>query len=143
MNIFDLFSQAQAGGIPPIFNELDIKTEFEDLEAIQQLVSKFPKLSGQPQEWERTVRIVHAISSLEHYLRWMEHPIHINEFKDKYGHVYLQSRTSVKDESGKTKWISAYVGSLKEYPKGVEDPQALKKGKSLIRKKIKKYFGIL
>jgi hypothetical protein len=43
---------------------------------------------------------------------------------------------------GKTKWVNAYVGTFKQYPKGVNDPEAIKKGQILIRQKIKGNFGI-
>ena len=45
-----------------------------------------------------------------------------------------------EDDKGKTKWLNAYVGSVKKFPKGENDPEALALGKILIRKKLIKYY---
>ena len=64
------------------------------------------------------------------------------QFKDKNNNKFLQARTTFKNQVGKTKWVNAYVGTFKQYPKGVNDPEAIKKGQILIRQKIKGHFGI-
>jgi hypothetical protein len=129
------------GTLPPVFNNLDYKIEQEDKIQIEGILSKINKLV-QPSDVSKITAVLDNLTILEKYIKWMEHHIYLNEFKDKYGNKYLQGRTSIKDSDGKTQWISAYVGAINDYPKGVEDPEALKKAKPLIRAKLKKYYGI-
>ncbi len=142
MQIIDLLTRVHGGTIPSIFKELNSKLEFDDYNAVANLVADFPKLMGKDEELGLVTRVLSRLVKLENYLNWIEYPIHINEFKDKYGNTYLQARTSIKDEFGKTKWVNSYIGALKDFPKGINDSEALKKGKTLIRKKLKKYFDL-
>jgi hypothetical protein len=54
----------------------------------------------------------------------------------------LHARTSLKDAFGRTKWISAYLGSVQNFEKGENDPIALKKGKELIREKLRTFYKL-
>ena len=157
MNIYTNYATIYAGRVPDIFDEL--VPESEEYIAVKKLVDNVKSLlldddklalsEEQLKNYKERSRYsifleatINMISIMK-YIKWMEHPIHINEYKDKYGNVYLQARTSIKDKSNKKKWVNAYVGSLKEYPKGVLDAYAIKKGKGLIRQKLKKYFEII
>lgn len=142
MQIIDLLTRVHGGSLPSIFKELDFKSESSEYDAITDLVADFPKLIGDDEEFRLVIKVLSKLTKLENYLKWIEHPIHINEFKDKYGNTYLQARTSIKDLVGKTKWVNAYIGTLKDFPKGIDDVEASKKGKILIRKKLKKYFDL-
>jgi hypothetical protein len=85
----------------------------------------------------------HIITILEEYMRFLKHPVHINEFKDKYGNKFIQARTSLMDKSTKKlKNISAYVGSYTDYPKGIQSPEAILKGRMLARKKLEAFFQL-
>ena len=76
-------------------------------------------------------------------MRFLKHPVHINEFKDKYGNKFIQARTSLMDKSTKKlKNISAYVGSYTDYPKGIQSPEAILKGRMLARKKLEAFFQL-
>lgn len=81
------------------------------------------------------------LSKLENYEKFLNHPIHINEFKDKYGNVFLQARASYNME-GKIKYLNAYVGALGDYTKGNKDKAAIRKGKTLLRAKLKDIYKI-
>jgi len=156
MDDVPLFYSIYITGVPYIFD--DLGAESEEFSAVQEYVDQIRSLindgvqlglkkeeikNDQPTSTRLLVgRVIGLLSIIKNYIKWMEHPIHINEFKDKYGHIYLQARSSIKDEKNKTQWVNAYVGSLKEYPKGIEDFEAIKKGKFLMRKKLKKYFNI-
>lgn len=142
MDSISLFASVHTGTIPPVFNQLDYKLEFEDRERIASLVSVFPTLIKSPEDLKLIMQVLNNLQTLEQYQKWIEHPIYLNEFNDKYGNVYIQARTSIKGPDGKTKWVSTYVGSLNDYPKGTTDPEALEKVKPLIRQKLKKYFGL-
>ena len=142
MDIALLFSSVHNGTTPPIFNQLDYKLELDDKDKIASLVSQFPSLIKDGKDFKLITRVLHHLLTLEQYQKWIEHPIYLNEFKDKYENKYIQARTSIKDADGNTKWISAYIGSLNDYPKGIKDPKAFEKAKPLIRKKLKKYFNL-
>jgi len=142
MDSIDLFSSVHTGTMPAIFNQLDYKLEFEDKDRIEALVSVFPTLIKSKEDLHLVFEVLSNLHTLEQYQRWIDHPIYLNEFNDKYGNVYIQARTSIKGTDGKTKWVSAYIGSLNDYPKGTSDPLALEKAKPLIRQRLKKYFGL-
>jgi hypothetical protein len=142
MDIALLFSSVHNGTTPPIFNQLDYKLELDDKDKIASLVSQFPTLIKDDTDFKLITRVLHHLQTLEQYQKWIEHPIYLNEFKDKYDNKYIQARTSIKGADGNTKWISAYIGSLNDYPKGIKDSKAYEKAKPLIRKKLKKYFNL-
>jgi hypothetical protein len=92
--------------------------------------------------FDSAFKIANQMRVLASLAEILHHPIHLNTFKDKYGNIFLQARTSIKDDLGKTKWINAYVGSIQAFEKGIDDPEALLKGQSLIRKKLRPFFGL-
>lgn len=132
----------QSGGLPPMFKELNYKSELEDLNTIETKISDIANLMKPKGADKLVYPLIAHLETLERYIKWMNHPVYLNEYKDKYGNKYLQARTSIKDENGKTNWINAYIGTISDYPDGVNDLAALDKAKPLIRKKLKKYFGI-
>jgi hypothetical protein len=129
------------GSIPTPLKKLNNKLEHEDIESIEEIISNLSSIV-KPSEVNNLIKVLSLLKKLEDYIKWAEHPVHVNEFKNKYGSTYLQARTSIKDEKGKTKWVSAYLGSLSEFPKGVNDPKAIEMAKPLIRKKLKKIYEI-
>lgn len=136
-----LFMSVHDGTVPTVFNKLDYKAEQEERVQIEGLLSLIKKIVGSSDVSKITAILANLIT-LDKYIQWMEHPIYLNEFKDKNGNRYIQGRTSIKGADGKTKWINAYVGSINDYPKGVNDPDALAKAKPIIRKKLKKFYGL-
>jgi hypothetical protein len=100
------------------------------------------KLVEKKEDFKHAVSLVNHLTYLDNYTKLLAQPIRINQFKDKNNNKFLQARTTFKNQMGKTKWVNAYVGTFKQYPKGVNDPEAIKKGEILIRQKIKGNFGI-
>jgi hypothetical protein len=76
------------------------------------------------------------------YSKILNQKVYLSTYKDKYGNTFLHARTSLKDAFGKTKWISAYLGSIQNFEKGEKDPIALKKGKELIREKLRTFYKL-
>lgn len=142
MNYIETLESVKSGNTPSFFEYLDRQLEMEEREQLKTIVSEFPKLLKTKESIRIVMLAINYLEILENYQKWISHPIYLNEFKDKYGNKYLQARTSIKDKKGKTKWINAYVGSLNDYPKGINDPLALAKAKPLLRKKLKKYFEL-
>ena len=124
------------------FNNLDPIEEKEQAEDIKAHLLELSKLVEKKEDFKRAVSLVNHLTYLENYTKLLAQPIRINQFKDKNNNIFLQARTTIKDNQGRTKWVNAYVGTLKDYPKGVNDTEAIKKGQILIRQKIKGYFGL-
>jgi len=131
-----------AGSVPSDFNSLDPIEEKEQAEDINTHLLELTKLVEKKDDFKRAVSLVNHLTYLENYTKLLAQPIRINQFKDKNNNIFLQARTTIKDNLGKTKWVNAYVGTHKDYPKGVNDAEAIKKGQILIRQKIKGYFGL-
>jgi len=139
MQIITLLNLYKSGKLKEIFSEFN--SDENDKKIINGLIISIMRRLN-IEDCETFSELIEAFSQLQKYTELLEHSIRINEYKDAYGNVYLQARTSIKDEIGKTKWVNAYVGTLKEYPGGVNDVNAILKGKLLVRNKIKKYFGL-
>ena len=142
MDYITTLMEVYTGHLPDFVDKMDSKLETTEKEQVETIFSEFSKLAKSGKNVHIIAKAVVFFESLENFQKWVEHPIYINEFKDKKGNKYLQGRTSIKNVKGKTTWVSAYIGSMKEYPKGVNDPNAMEKAKPLIRMKLKKYFGI-
>ena len=131
-----------AGSVPSDFNSLDPIQEEEQLQDINTRLMDLSKLVEKKEDFKHAVSLVNHLTYLENYTKLLAQPIRINQFKDKNNNIFLQARTTIKDTLGKTKWVNAYGGTLRDYPKGVNDVDAIKKGQILIRQKIKGHFGI-
>ena len=131
-----------AGSLPSDFNGLDPIQEKEQVEDINTCLMELTKLVEKKDDFKHAINLVNHLTYLENYIKLLAQPIRINQFKDKNNNIFLQARTTIKDTSGKTKWVNAYVGTLKDYPKGVNDVEAINKGQILIRQKIKGHFGL-
>lgn len=83
MQTIDLLTRVHGGSVPSIFKELDFKSERSEYNAVADLVADFPRLIGGDDEFRLVIKVLSKLAKLESYLKWIEHPIHINEFKDK------------------------------------------------------------
>jgi hypothetical protein len=90
---------------------------------------------------EKVLKAVNLINKLRRIKRFLSQKVYLNTYTNSYGSEYLQARTS-RQVNGKTKWINAYVGPSKDFPEGVKSREALKLGKTLIRKKIEPLYNI-
>jgi hypothetical protein len=142
MEFFTLLTQLHIGSEPNYFNGLDPIQENEQIEDIKTHLNELSKMVEHKQDLKQAITLVNHLLYLENYTKLLAQPIYINQFKDKNNNLFLQARTTIKDDFGKTKWVNAYVGTLKDYPKGINDIEAIKKGQILIRKKLKGYFGL-
>jgi hypothetical protein len=85
---------------------------------------------------------INLFNKLKRIKKFLKHPIHINTYKDKYGNVYLQARAAYNSD-GKVKYANTYVGTLNDFPEGINSSDAMKKGKTLTRKKLESIYNIL
>jgi len=142
MNYIKLLMELNIGSKPDNFDILDPIQEKDQIDDINQQLTELSKLVEKKEICRLAIKIITHLENIDNYNKLLSQPIHINEFKDKNNNKFLQARTTFKNQVGKTKWVNAYVGTFNQYPKGVNDPEAIKKGKILIRQKIKSHFGI-
>jgi hypothetical protein len=142
MDYITLLMQLNIGSKPENFDILDPIQEKDQIDDINQQLTELSKLVEKKEICRLAIKIITHLENIDNYNKLITQPIHINEFKDKNNNKFLQARTTFKNQVGKTKWVNAYVGTFKQYPKGVNDPEAIKKGQILIRQKIKGHFGI-
>jgi len=136
--IFDLYNQ---GKMPPILNQKGL--DETDLNKIKTLFNSIKRRITTKEDKQLISNILDNLQQLKQITEYLEHPIYMNEFKDKYGNAYLQARTYVLNEDGKKKWKNSYIGTLKEFPEGIEDKKAIEKGRLLLREKLKSHYKIL
>ena len=151
--IFDL---ATSGSIPISLcvEEHRYTKEYEEMEKISMELHDFLKKKKEDEkEHEKkeekeydSFRAIHRLScqveKLIDYSKILNQKVYLSTYKDKYGNTFLHARTSLKDAFGKTKWISAYLGSIQNFEKGEKDPIALKEGKELIREKLRTFYKL-
>ncbi len=142
MDYKTLLMQLNIGSKPDNFDIFDPIQEKDQIDDINQQLAELSKLVEKNDICRLAIKIITHLENIDNYNKLLAQPIHINEFKDKKNNKFLQARTTFKNQVGKTKWVNAYVGTFKQYPKGVNDPEAIKKGQILIRQKIKGHFGI-
>jgi hypothetical protein len=142
MNYIKLLMELNIGSKPDNFDVLDPIQEKDQIDDINKQLTELSKLVEKNEICRLAIKIITHLENIDNYNKLLSQPIHINEFKDKNNNKFLQARTTFKNQVGKTKWVNAYVGTFKQYPKGVYDPEAIKKGQILIRQKIKSHFGI-
>jgi len=142
MNYIKLLMELNIGSKPDNFDVLDPIQEKDQIDDINKQLTELSKLVEKNEICRLAIKIITHLENIDNYNKFLSQPIHINEFKDKNNNKFLQARTTFKNQVGKTKWVNAYVGTFKQYPKGVNDPEAIKKGQILIRQKIKGNFGI-
>jgi hypothetical protein len=142
MDYKTLLMQLNIGSKPNNFDILDPIQEKDQIDDINQQLTELSKLVEKNEICRLAIKIITHLENIDNYNKLLSQPIHINEFNDKNNNKFLQARTTFKNQVCKTKWVNAYLGTLKQYPKGVNDPEAIKKGQILIRQKIKGNFGI-
>jgi len=136
--ILDLYNQ---GKLPPILTQEGL--DETDKIKIKTLYNLIKRRLNTKQDKQLVSEILDTLQQLKQLTEYLEHPIYMNEFKDKYGNSYLQARTYITDEQGKKKWKNSYIGTIKEFPYGIEDKKAIEKGRSLLREKLKSHYNIL
>jgi hypothetical protein len=139
-------SISDEGEYKDILSDITVGDEYKDkikkaLNRIRELVYSSGDDDG-ISNVEKSYETINLVNRLKRIKKFLNHPMYISEFKNKDGKVYIHSKTSFKDTTGKTKWISTYVGSLKDFPDGVNSSDALIKGKALLRKKIESLYDI-
>jgi hypothetical protein len=136
-----------SGSVPSYLGvgEYRYTKEYEEMERISQeahLLLSDKATEKKFSSFMLNLRINLLIEKLIDYSKILNQKVYLSSYSDKYGNSFLQARTSLKDAFGKTKWISAYLGSIQNFDKGDKDPIALKKGKELIREKLRAFYKL-
>lgn len=144
----DLIQELGGSGSVPSYlgvEEYRYTKEYEEMEKISQeahLLLSDKATEKKYSSFMLNFRINLLIEKLVDYSKILKQKVYLSSYSDKYGNSFIQARTSLKDAFGKTKWISAYLGSIQNFDKGDKDPIALKKGKELIREKLKAFYKL-
>jgi hypothetical protein len=127
----------------PVDDEIYINEINSILIELQQLSKgTFDFKSKSDKDYIKMYATAERLNKLETYKNFLKHPIHINEYKDKYGNRFLQARASYNAD-GKIKYTNAYVGTFADFPKGNQDQLAISKGKNLVRAKLKGIYKLI
>jgi hypothetical protein len=155
-----IFQLAMNGSIPIALcvEEYRYTKEYEEMEKISMELHDFLKKKKEDEKedekehekkeekeydsYRAIYRLSCQVEKLIDYSKILNQKVYLSSYSDKYGNSFLQARTSLKDAFGKTKWVSAYLGSIQNFDKGDKDPIALKKGKELIREKLRAFYKL-
>lgn len=83
--------------------------------------------------------VFEKVERLIEFGRMLYQPIYLNIYKDKYDNEFIQARTSVLTDNGRV-YVAAYVGSPNVYKEGINDEEAMMRGRKALYKKMRKYF---
>lgn len=131
---------SEEGEFKDILSDDSVEPEYKD--EIRKTFKELRSLDNYESRKNDNLKIIMTsitlLNKLERIKKFLNHPINLNI----YGNKYLQARSSYTSD-GKLKQVSAYVGSLNDFPEGIKSLDAMKKGKILIRKKLKSIYNIL
>ena len=139
-------SISDEGEFKDILSDETIESEYKDeikklLKRVRDIV--YPSSEEKSMSAYDGIMLYYNITDkLKNIKKFLNHPIHINQYKDKYGNVFLQARASYNSD-GKVKYVNSYVGTLDDFPEGVKSSEAKKKGKILVRKKLEPIYNLI
>ena len=143
--LYDLMTEKSVPGYF-VVSQYSHTKEYKEMEIISEeihLAIVGPKKFEKDFDYYRSLSdVFFKVSKLVTYSKILNQKVYLSSYSDKYGNSFLQARTSLKDAFGKTKWISAYLGSIQNFDKGDKDPIALEKGKELIREKLRAFYKL-
>ena len=128
-----IVSQAYIGNL---VKELNPDSEQELINELESLAKEMKMMFKGKEEKTKLFKSFEAFSRIEAIEALIGQKVYLNEYSNKNGNKYIQARTSITKPDGKTSWLNAYVGPLENFKLGTKDPEALKIGKELIRKKL-------
>jgi hypothetical protein len=139
-----IHNMSEEGEFKDILSDDSVEPEYKDeiRKTLKELRSLNDSESGENDNLKIIMTSITLFNKLKRIKKFLNHPINLNISKDKYGNKYLQARSSYTSD-GKLKQVSAYVGSLNDFPEGIKSLDAMKKGKILIRKKLESIYNIL
>lgn len=119
-----------------LLEELNPTTEQELLHELEFYAKEIRVIFKQKGAKEILIKSLDAFSRIEAIEALINQKVYLNEYSNKNGKKYIQARTSISKPDGKTSWLNAYVGPQEDFKLGTKDPEALRIGKELIRKKL-------
>lgn len=128
-----IVSRAYIGNL---VKELNPDSEQELINELEILAKEMEMMFRDKRVKNTLLKSFEAFSRIEAIEALIGQKVYLNEYSNKNGNKYIQARTSISKPDGKTSWLNAYVGPLENFKLGTKDPDALKIGKELIRKKL-------
>jgi hypothetical protein len=143
--LYELMSKKSVPGYF-VVSQYSHTKEYKEMEKISEKIHLAivgpKKFEGNFDYYKSLNEVILNVSKLITYSKILNQKVYLSSYSDKYGNSFLQARTSLKDAFGKTKWVSAYLGSIQIFDKGDKDPIALEKGKELIREKLRAFYKL-
>jgi hypothetical protein len=119
-----------------LLEELNPITEQELIHELESYAKEIRAIFKQKGAKAILTKSLEAFSRIEALEALINQKVYLNEYSNTNGNKYIQARTSISKPDGKTSWLNAYVGPIEHFKLGTKDPDALKIGKELIRKKL-------
>jgi hypothetical protein len=139
-----MHNMSEDGEFKDVLSDDSVEPEYK--EKIRKVLKQVRDLEHYESNGEDNLGLIitanNLFNKLKRIKKFLNHPINLNIYKDKYGNKYLQARSSYTSD-GKLKQVNGYVGSLNDFPEGVKSLDAMKKGKILIRRKLESVYNIL
>jgi hypothetical protein len=88
---------------------------------------------------EYVIDTLKKVERLINFGRMLYQAIHLNIYKDKYDNEFISARTSILTDDGRVTLV-AYVGSPNVYKGGINDEEAMMRGRKALYKKMRKHF---
>jgi hypothetical protein len=113
--------------------------EYREMEEIsKELHNILQEIPGSiPGEFVKDV--FQKVERLIDFGRMLYQAIHLNIYKDKYDNEFISARTSILTDDGRVALV-AYVGSPNVYKGGINDEEAMMRGRKALYKKMRKHF---
>jgi hypothetical protein len=114
----------------------DPESEKSIVDKLNSVESKLKELFNNSESRKAIIQALSLLQVIEDVEDLVNYKVYLNEYSNKYGKKYIQARSSYENKSGKKAWVNAYVGPLDSFKGQLKDPEAIKLGKNLIRKKL-------
>ena len=137
MDTYEKYLSIVTSGISSrLLDELNPNTELDLINELKSHAKEMRAIFRGKEARAILIKSLEALSQIEAIEALINQKVYLNEYSNKNGNKYIQARTSISKPDGKTSWLNAYVGPLENFKLGTKDPEALKIGKELIRKKL-------
>jgi hypothetical protein len=113
--------------------------EYGEMEEISKELHDILKDTPESIPGEYVIEVVKKVQRLINFGRMLYQAIHLNIYKDKYDNEFISARTSILTDDGRVTLV-AYVGSPNVYKGGINDEEAMMRGRKALYKKMRKHF---
>ena len=137
MSLTNTFTVVGQVGLPDDFKTIfDPESEKSIVDKLNSAEAKLKELFKNGESRKHIIQALSLLNLVQDVEALVNYKVYLNEYPNKYGKKYIQARASYQNKFGKKAWVNAYVGPLESFKGQLKDPEAIKLGKKLIRKKL-------